>query len=93
MKQILEKSRDLLESRTHFALRVCLAGFDDLGAAASVQLKAVRLALIGDFALADLEATESRLVAANEIERVASLTEMFSSGMMPRGSLSVVYSK
>lgn len=85
--------QESVQNSTHFALRVCLAGFDDLGAAASVQLEAVRLTLIGDFALANLEVEEHRLVAANEIEEVASLTEMFSSGMMPRGSLSVVYSK
>lgn len=55
--------------QAYFALRICLAGFDDLGAAASIQLKAVRLAFIGDFALADLKVIRLRLEAANEVGR------------------------
>lgn len=83
---------------THLSLRVGFARLDDVRTAARVQLETVRLVAILNFShLHNNNKNESEkpldAVQMHDGTKRAPLTEMFSNGMMPRGSLSVVYSK
>lgn len=81
---------------THFALGIRLACFYNFSTTWSVQFKTVWLTFVGDFAFANLEScrkVHTLFIHLAAYLLNAKLTLMFSSGMMPRGSLSVVYSK
>lgn len=85
-------------AETHFALGIRLACFYDFSTTCSVEFEAVRLTFVGDFALANLEKVKEgrkshQLYIRSLMLHYEKLTIIFSNGMMPRGSLSVVYSK